>query len=106
MLKRVKQLRNIKCLYLQYIEHLPSYILYTNNYIIHCELGMNNGAINNANNVPSLSNIFNNRIIIQSHTTINEDGSLQTYCGLKLINIPDIGKDTNPLLNNLLVFLL
>ena len=55
---------------------------------------MNNGTINNANNVQSLSNIFNNRIIIQSHTTVNEDGSLQTYRGLKLINIPDIGKDT------------
>ena len=94
MLKRIEQLGNIKCLNPQYIEYVPSYILYKKNYIKHCELGMNNGTINNANNVQSLSNIFNNRIIIQSHTTVNEDGSLQTYRGLKLINIPDIGKHT------------
>ncbi|KAL6584938.1 hypothetical protein OROMI_004227 [Orobanche minor] len=58
---------------------------------------MNNGELNNANNVPSLANILNNDLIIQSHTTINEDERLQSYCRLKLINMlsPKIGKPTH-----------
>ena len=56
---------------------------------------MNNAQLNNANNVPTFSNILNNQVIIQSHTSINENGRLQSYCGLKLINIlsPEIGKN-------------
>ena len=57
------------------------------------------------NNIPSFSNILNNKIIIQSRTIVNKDGSYQSYCGLKLIDIPDIGNSTNPLLHILLIFL-
>ncbi|KAL6584939.1 hypothetical protein OROMI_004228 [Orobanche minor] len=55
---------------------------------------MNNGELDDANNVPSLANILNNHVIIQSHTTINKDERLQSYCGLKLINMlsPQIGR--------------
>lgn len=66
------------------------------NSITRSELGMNNAQLNNANNGATLSNILNNHVIIQSHTTINENGRLQSYCGLKLINIlsPQIGKNS------------
>ncbi|GJV88795.1 hypothetical protein Tco_1532733 [Tanacetum coccineum] len=36
----------------------------------------------------SLSNIFNKSVFIQSHTIIGHDGRVQSYCGLKLVDIP------------------
>ena len=56
-------------------------------------------------NPPSFSNILNDKIIIKSQTIVNKDGSYQSYCGLKLINIPDIGKHTKHVLHVLLTFL-
>ncbi|GKC13326.1 hypothetical protein Tco_1010108 [Tanacetum coccineum] len=39
----------------------------------------------------SLSNILNKSVFIQSHTTIRHDGRVQSYCGLKLADIPASG---------------
>ncbi|GKD32609.1 ATP-dependent DNA helicase PIF1-like protein, partial [Tanacetum coccineum] len=40
---------------------------------------------------PSLSNILNKSVFIQSHTLIGHDGRVQSYCGLKLADIHALG---------------
>ncbi|GJU35298.1 hypothetical protein Tco_1183652 [Tanacetum coccineum] len=40
---------------------------------------------------PSLSNILNKSVFIQSPTIIGHDGRVQSYCGLKLADIPASG---------------
>ncbi|GJW22740.1 hypothetical protein Tco_0033362 [Tanacetum coccineum] len=40
-----------------------------------------------------LSNILNKSVFIHSHTTVRPDGRVQSYCGLKLADIPASGAD-------------
>ncbi|GKD07466.1 hypothetical protein Tco_1187151, partial [Tanacetum coccineum] len=55
-------------------------------------------SLNNDTRIPSLSNILNNSISIQSNSII--DGNVQSYCGPRLTNIPTPTLGRLPLPNN------
>nr|GEZ41028.1 RWP-RK domain-containing protein [Tanacetum cinerariifolium] len=61
---------------------------------------MDNDSLNMDTRIPSLSNILDKSMNICSRTIINQDGKVQSYCGLKLTNIHTQASGTPPLPNN------
>ncbi|KAL6553721.1 hypothetical protein OROMI_019394 [Orobanche minor] len=55
---------------------------------------MDKGSLIDPTDIPSLSGILHNSVIIPSDTTISRDGKVQSYCRLKLTEITKPGSGT------------
>ncbi|PWA53848.1 hypothetical protein CTI12_AA438830 [Artemisia annua] len=59
---------------------------------------MDHDSLSKHTEIPSLSNIINSSIIIQSHTNIRPDGKIESYCGLRIreVTTNEAGTLTTP----------
>ncbi|PWA88583.1 hypothetical protein CTI12_AA119540 [Artemisia annua] len=58
---------------------------------------MDHDSLSKHTEIPSLSDIINSSIIIQSHTNIRPDGKIESYCGLRIreVTMNEAGSTSN-----------
>nr|GEV80197.1 ATP-dependent DNA helicase PIF1-like [Tanacetum cinerariifolium] len=62
---------------------------------------MNEGSSADRPSIPTLANMLNKSIFLNSNTNIRQDGKIHSYCGLRLADIPAVGAGVSIVYHNL-----